>query len=66
MRQSIEKIKPEFEKVVDYFKRELQKIRSGKASPSLVEDIVVDCFGSKLPGAQNIWKVLIRRFNKRI
>ncbi|MEA3452971.1 MAG: ribosome recycling factor [Patescibacteria group bacterium] len=49
MRQSIEKIKPEFEKVINYFKSELQKVRSGKASANLVEDIVVDCFGSRLP-----------------
>jgi ribosome recycling factor len=48
-KESVEKIRPELEKVVDYYKRELQKIRSGKASPSLVEDLTVDCFGSKLP-----------------
>jgi len=48
-KESIEKIKPELEKVVGFYKRELQKIRSGKASPGLVEDLIVDCFGSKLP-----------------
>ena len=49
MQQSIEKIKPEMDKVVDFFKREMQKLRSGKASPSLIEDVLVDCLGSKLP-----------------
>jgi len=48
-KESIEKIKPELDKIVDFFKREMQKVRSGKASPVLVEDIMVDCFGSKLP-----------------
>ncbi len=48
-KESIEKIKPELEKVVEFFRREMQSIRSGKASPSLIEDLVVDCFGSKLP-----------------
>ena len=47
-KQSIEKIKPELEKAIDFHRKELQKIRSGKASPSLVEDITVDCFDSKL------------------
>jgi ribosome recycling factor len=49
MKQSIEKIKPELEKLVDFFRREMQGIRSGKASPSLIEDLIIDCLGSKLP-----------------
>jgi len=48
-KESIEKIKPELEKVVEFFRREMQSIRSGKASPSLIEELIVDCFGSKLP-----------------
>jgi len=48
-KESIEKIRPELDKIVDFFKREMQKVRSGKASPVLIEDIMVDCFGSKLP-----------------
>jgi len=48
-KQIIENLKTELDKVVDFFKREMRQIRSGIASPVLVEDIVVDCFGSKLP-----------------
>lgn len=48
-KESIEKIKPELEKVVDFYKREMQRVRSGKATPSLIEDLTVDCFGSRLP-----------------
>jgi len=48
-KQIIEKTKPELEKVVTFLEREVSKIRTGKADPSLVEDIVVDCFGQKLP-----------------
>jgi len=44
-----DKIKPEMDKAVSFFGRELSKIRSGRASISLVEDIMVDCFGQKLP-----------------
>lgn len=48
-KQIIKKKKKELDKVVDFFKKEMQQVRSGSASPVLVEDIVVDCFGSKLP-----------------
>jgi len=45
----IDKIKPELEKVINYLERELSKIRTSRATPSLVEDVVVDCFGQKFP-----------------
>ncbi|MDD5145895.1 MAG: ribosome-recycling factor [Candidatus Pacebacteria bacterium] len=45
----LKKVKPEFEKVVNFLDRELGKIRTGRASPSLVEDVVVDCFGQMFP-----------------
>jgi len=48
-KQIIEKIKPEMDKVIAFLERELAKIRTGRASASLVEDIIVDCFGQKLP-----------------
>lgn len=47
-KEPIEKIKPELEKVIDFFKKELAKIRVGRATPSLVEDISVDFLGEKL------------------
>lgn len=45
--QLISETKPELEKVVDFLKRELMKIRTERASPSLVEDIMVEYFGKK-------------------
>ncbi len=48
-KQIIDNLKIELDKVENFFKREMQQVRSGTASPVLVEDIVVDCFGSKLP-----------------
>jgi len=48
-KEIINKVKPEMEKVVSFLERELAKIRTGRASASLVEDIVVDCFGQKFP-----------------
>jgi len=46
-REIIEKIEPEMKKVISFLERELVKIRTGRASASLVEDIVVECFGQK-------------------
>jgi len=48
-KEIIDKIKPELDKVISFLERELAKIRTGRASPSLVEDIVVECFGQKFP-----------------
>ncbi len=45
----ISKIKPELGKVINFLEREVAKIRTGRASPSLVEDIIVECFGQKFP-----------------
>jgi len=43
----IQNIKPELDKVISFFEKELSVIRTNRATPSLVEDIVVDCFGQK-------------------
>lgn len=43
----VKETRPELEKVLSYLERELQKIRTERASPSLVEDIEVDCFGQR-------------------
>lgn len=48
-KQIVDSIKPELDKVLSFLERELAKVRTGRASASLVEDIVVDCFGSKMP-----------------
>lgn len=48
-REIIEKIKPELEKVVNFLERELAKIRSGRPSISLIDEIQVECFGQKFP-----------------
>lgn len=45
----IKKIEPELEKVIQYVKDELKKVRTNRASPSLVEDIRANCYGEKMP-----------------
>ena len=46
-KEIIKRIRPEMEKVVGFLEREITKIRTGRASVSLVEDIAVECFGQK-------------------
>ncbi|MFH1401602.1 MAG: ribosome-recycling factor [Parcubacteria group bacterium] len=48
-KEIIQKIKPECDKAVNFLNSEMGKIRTGRATPALVEDIVVDCFSQKFP-----------------
>ena len=48
-KEIINKIKSELDKVIGFLDRELAKIRTGRASISLVEDIIADCFGKTFP-----------------
>ncbi len=41
-------LKPEMDKAVDHFNKELAKIRTGRAHPSMVEDLLVECYGSTM------------------
>ena len=42
-------LKPKFEKIVEHLKNEVASLRTGRATPALVEDLEVDYFGSKTP-----------------
>ena len=44
----LQKMKPEMDKAVTFFQGELAKIRTGQASPSLVEDVQVNVLGQKM------------------
>jgi len=45
----IEQLKEKMNNSVDALKRELVKIRTGRASLSLLDDIAVDAYGSRMP-----------------
>ena len=47
-KEIIEKIKPELDKALEFFSKELSKIRTGQASPALVEDVSIDAFDQKM------------------
>jgi len=38
-----------FEKSIEHFQNEIKNIRTGRATPSLVENIMVDFYGTKTP-----------------
>src|SRR3989344_375926 len=46
-KEFIDKVKPEFEKAFKFLQGEMDKVRTSRATPSLVEDIEVTAFGSK-------------------
>ena len=48
----INKIKPELNKAVDHLKNELGGLQVGRATPALVENIEVECYGSRAPVRQ--------------
>ncbi len=45
----IKRIKPNLEKVLEKLKQEIAVFRTGQASPLMVENILVDCYNSKMP-----------------
>lgn len=44
--------KEKMEKTVEHFKKEMSKIRTGRASASILDDIKVDYYGSMMPITQ--------------
>jgi len=48
-KEIIQKIKPEMEKAMSFLDSELLKIRTGHATPAMVENTICDCFGQKFP-----------------
>ena len=49
MSDYIDGFKPNFEKVLEHFKSNISNLRIGRATPSLVENIHVDAYGTPTP-----------------
>ncbi len=45
----IESKKEQMDKAIERFKDEMMKIRTGRANPALIEDLMVDYYGTKTP-----------------
>lgn len=41
--------KPEFTKAINHFTEDLKSLRTGRATPSMVENITVESYGAKMP-----------------
>lgn len=48
-KKAIEDKKIDLDGSIDHFKNEMTKIRTGRANPSIIEDLLVDYYGSKTP-----------------
>lgn len=48
-KEIIDQIKPELDKVVNFLEREITQVRTTRASPALVENIVVEYFEQRFP-----------------
>lgn len=48
-KQLLDNLKPELETVLDFLKKEVLKIKTSRATPAMVEDIEIDCYGQKFP-----------------
>lgn len=49
---TLDTYKPEFERTIEFLKRELGAIHTGRATPAIVEDVLVEAYGSKMPVKQ--------------
>lgn len=47
MSSNVEQHKERFEKVIDHLHSEISTLRTGRATPALVEDIIVEAYGVK-------------------
>lgn len=45
----IDNIKPELNKTIEYLKGELNKLRVGRATSVMVEDLEIECYGQTMP-----------------
>ncbi len=48
-KQLLENLKQEFEKALAFLKTELGKIKTSRATPTMVEDIEIECYNQKFP-----------------
>lgn len=48
-KKAIEEKRGEIDKAIEHFKEEMAKIRTGRANPGIIEDLMVDYYGNKTP-----------------
>ncbi|MFH1551490.1 MAG: ribosome recycling factor [bacterium] len=48
-KEKIKRLKISFNKTIEYLKGELSGLQAGRATPSLIENLEVDCYNQRLP-----------------
>ena len=48
-KELIDSLKPELNKAIEFLRKEFMKIKTSRATPAMVEDIMVDCYDQKMP-----------------
>jgi len=48
-KELIKNLKPELEKAIEFLRKEFMKIKTSRATPAMVEDIMIDCYDQKMP-----------------
>ncbi len=56
MNKYIEEKKGDFDNIMEYFKKDISSLRTGRANPSILENVFVEAYGVKTPlnGVANI------------
>jgi len=50
--QLVEQTKAKFQQALNYFQEELKKVRTGRAHPSMLDGLMVEAYGTKMPMIQ--------------
>jgi len=49
MSQFIESFNVDFNRAVKHFQEEIEKLKAGRAHPSMIEEVLIECYGVKTP-----------------
>jgi ribosome recycling factor len=49
MSQFIESFSDDFNKSIKHFQEEIEKLKAGRAHPSMIEEVMIECYGVKTP-----------------
>ena len=71
-KEIIDNIKPDLDRAIEYLKSELNKLRIGRATPAMVEDLEIECYDQTMPLKQlanisvQLRLIIIQPWDKRV
>lgn len=73
MNTYLEQKQEEFEKIIDFFKKDISSIRTGRASTSILESVFVEVYGTRMPingvanvGVEDSKSIIISPWDKNV